>query len=97
MLPLRFTDEAAADLDAIADYTIEHFGVSQTETYQNGFDRAFGRLAQTPRLGSNQDHILPNLRRYVHEAHTIYYALRTTEIVIIRILGPGHDPIPHFG
>ena len=97
MLPIRLTDEAAADLNEIADFTIEHFGMPQAEKYQNGFDRAFGRLAQTPLLGSNQDHILPNLRRFVHEAHSIYYEIRATEIVIVRILGSGQDPTQQLG
>ena len=55
--------------------------------------KAFRFLAEYPFAGSDQSSIRAEMRRYVHEAHAIYYEVRSAEIVIARILGPGQDPL----
>jgi plasmid stabilization system protein ParE len=49
-----------------------------------------------PTIGSNQNHIKKNVRRQVYEFHSIYYRIDANAIFILRILGPGEDPLRHL-
>jgi hypothetical protein len=44
-------------------------------------------------IGNDQSPIKNNIRRHVHEFHSIYYRVDEDEILILRILGPGEDPL----
>jgi toxin ParE1/3/4 len=94
MLRYRLLREARNDLAAIADYTIERFGIDQARTYRDKLEQAFVLLSERPLIGSDQSHIKPGIRRFVHESHAIYYRIDidTDEIIIYRLLGPGQDP-----
>lgn len=92
----RLTEEAAADLDSLANYTIERFGRAQAARYSDGLFRAFDLLVVFPQLGSDQGHIEQGLRRHVHGSHAIYYVLQKDEVVIAALLGPGEDPLHRF-
>jgi toxin ParE1/3/4 len=37
-----------------------------------------------------------NVRRQVYESHSIYYHVDSNAIFILRILGPGEDPLRHI-
>jgi toxin ParE1/3/4 len=92
----RLTREADADLKAIADHTIEQFGVAQARKYSEALFKAFDTLAVFPLLGADQNQIEPNLRRFVHASHSIYYWVDDGEVVIVSLLGPGQDPMRRF-
>ena len=46
----RFSRRAALDLEAIAEYTIERFGVEQARGYRDDLSACFDRLADNARL-----------------------------------------------
>lgn len=96
MPELRFTQAAAEDLASIADYTIERHGVRQARSYRDRLFRAFDLIVERPFIGSNQSHVRSDTRRLVHESHGIYYEVGSTEILVLRILGPGQDPTRHL-
>ncbi|MDZ7769978.1 MAG: type II toxin-antitoxin system RelE/ParE family toxin [Woeseiaceae bacterium] len=81
------------DLDTIADYTVRRYGDQQAATYRDGLLQSFEAIARNPDIGSDQGHIKAAVRRYVHQLHTIYYRTARQEIIIMRILGPGQDPL----
>jgi len=93
MVHVRLLRAAEADLDAIAVYTVSRFGEQQAASYRDGLLQSFEAIARNPDIGSNQGHIKAALRRYVHQSHTIYYRTARQDIVIMRILGPGQDPL----
>ena len=93
MHKVRFTPEARADLDDIVLYTIDRYGLKQAREYRGGFEKLFSLLAEHRLMGSDQSGIQPNLRRIVHQSHTIYYRVAEHEVTIARILGPGQDPL----
>ncbi len=92
----RLSKRADRDLSVIADYTIQHFGIDQARIYRDGLFKAFEMIGAFPLIGSNQDRIMKNIRRHVHESHSIYYRTNANEIIISRILGPGEDPLRHL-
>jgi len=96
MANYRLSKLADKDLISIATYTIERFGVRQASLYRDGLFKAFEMVADFPLIGSDQSQIKNNIRRHVHEFHSIYYRVDVNEIFILRILGPGKDPLQHL-
>lgn len=93
MIKYRLLRAADVDLDAIAEYTIARHGVQQARAYRDRLMQAFESIAAHPEIGSDQGQILPGLRRFIHESHAIYYRVGQNEIVVMRLLGPGQDPL----
>jgi len=85
--------KAEKDIENIARYTIQTFGIKQARLYRDGLFKSFDMIAEFPLIGSNQSHIKKNIRRHVHEYHSIYYRVGKKEVTIYRILGPGEDPL----
>jgi toxin ParE1/3/4 len=92
MLEVRFSRAAEADFESIAGYTIERFGLEVSDGYRDSLLNAIDSLRRHPKLGTAQDHLLPKLRRLVHQRHGVYYRIRRNDIFVVRILGPGQDP-----
>ena len=86
---------AEADLAAIADYTIETFGIEQARRYRDGLMTAFQTLAETPRLGRDASHIRRGYRRFEHRSHTIFYRITGTGVRVMRVLHKSMDPERH--
>ena len=86
---------AEEDLSAIADYTIERFGIEQGRRYRDGLLTAFETLAESPRLGRDAPHIRRGYRRFEHRSHTIFYQVTDTGVRIMRILHRSMDPERH--
>jgi toxin ParE1/3/4 len=84
---------ADKDIGNIASYTIQRFGIRQAQIYKDGLFNAFEVISNSPYIGSDQSQIKKNIRRYVYESHAIYYRVDVNEVFILRILGPGEDPL----
>lgn len=95
MARYELTAAAEEDLAAIADYTIERFGIEQARRYRDSLLNAFESLAETPRLGRGAAHIRHGYRRFEHRSHTIYYRIMDPGIQIMRVLHKSMDPDRH--
>ncbi|WP_161990593.1 type II toxin-antitoxin system RelE/ParE family toxin [Candidatus Methylobacter oryzae] len=93
MANYRLSKLADKDLGNIACYTIQRFGIRQASLYRDGLFKAFEMISDFPLIGSDQSQIKKDIRRHVHESHSIYYRVDVDEILILRILGPGEDPL----
>jgi len=82
----HLTNRAVNDLFDIADFTIQSFGIGQARFYRDGLNNCFGILAENPRLGRSADELAPNLRRYEHQSHVVFYIPKDVGILIVRIL-----------
>lgn len=96
MADFRLSKHAEKDLSAIAAYTLQNFGLRQARRYRDGLFKTFEMITDFPLIGSDQSRIKKNVRRHVYESHAIYYRIDGTEIIILRILGPGEDPMQHL-
>jgi len=85
--------QAARDLEDIAEYSTRQFGVQQARIYGEGLLKAIERIAEYPLIGSDQSQVRAGLRRHVHAAHAIYYRVSGSRVIVLRILGPGQDPL----
>jgi len=96
MAEYRFTRRAAMDLEAIAEYTIERFGIDQARRYRDELAACFGQLTDHPGLGGRCEQLGPGLRRYEHRSHIVFYQAVGTDILIVRILHYRMDVRLHF-
>ncbi|MEO1020464.1 MAG: type II toxin-antitoxin system RelE/ParE family toxin [Pseudomonadota bacterium] len=90
---------AAADLEEIADYTIETFGIAQARRYREGLETCFRRLADNPHLGPPVDRLAPGLRRYAFQSHVVFYKSETKRpiwILVVRVLHKRRDVERHL-
>jgi toxin ParE1/3/4 len=81
----RLTPRAVADLDAIADYTIETWGLAQLETYLMGFNNRFQWLADNPLAGRERNDVHPGYRSCPEGSHIIFYIINDDWVDIIGI------------
>ena len=95
MAAYRLTRRAAADLDAIFEYTADQFGVEQARSYFQGLHACCERLAGSPRLGRSAESLAPGLRRYAFRSHVIFYLEESGSISIVRVLHERMDAPRH--
>jgi toxin ParE1/3/4 len=96
MLSYRLSKRAEKDLENIALYSIQIFGIKQARLYRDGLFKTFDLICEFPRIGSDQNRIKKNVCRQVYQSHSIYYRIDHKAIFILRILGPGADPLRHL-
>jgi toxin ParE1/3/4 len=92
----RLTPRALEDLDAIAAYTIEKWGVDQLETYLGALTNRFARLAENPLLGRDRSDIHPGYRSVPEGSHIVFYVVDGDFINIIGIPHKSTDVGPVF-
>jgi toxin ParE1/3/4 len=84
----RISPKATDDLEAIWLFSLQTWGLKQTETYIDAITSTFDFLAANPKIGPSCDHIRTGYRRHPIRRHMIYYRLTPDGIDIMRIL---HD------
>ena len=89
---LELSDAAAADLDAISQYTFETFGLEQADAYTSDLVSAMRRAARHPEAGVRSDLAPAGVRRLVSGRHVIYYRPTRRGVFILRILHVRMDP-----
>lgn len=91
----RLTPRAVADLDAIADYTIDQWGTDQLERYLGSLVRRFDWLCENPLAGRERNDVHPGYRSFPEGNHIVFYLISKDHIDIIGIphksmdVGPG--------
>lgn len=96
MAHYRLTAEAETDLQNIADYTFETFGLSQAETYGLGLRSCFDALVDNPRIGRDYGHVKDGIRRYEYQSHSVYYTITSFGILVLRVLHSRMDSGRHL-
>ena len=84
-IAVRLTPRALEDLDAIADYTIENWGLAQMGDYLHTLNNRFDWLAENPLAGHDRGDIHPGYRSFPQGSHIIFYLVSDDSIDIIGI------------
>jgi toxin ParE1/3/4 len=95
MADYRFSIRAATDLEAIAEYTIERFGIEQARLYREELKTCFQQLAENPNPGRRADQYVRGLRRYEHRSHIVFYTINAGDVLIVRVLHYRMDVTRH--
>ena len=96
MAEYRLSPRAQRDLDAIFDYTVEHWDLSQAMRYTDLIEAACADLAEAPQHGQDcADSRSGYLRRGI-ERHVIYFRPTSYGIAVVRILHQRMDAVRHL-
>lgn len=88
--------QAAADLDAIADYTVDRWGTDQAKVYLDALQARLTQLAYQPLLGRRRDELASGLLCFPFESHVVFYCATKFGIAVVRILHKRQDPLRHI-
>lgn len=83
----HLSEAADADLERIYEWGIDRFGMNAADQYYDGLLARFEKIAESPQLWPGVDHIRSGYRRSVYVAHSIYYRIEATGVLIVRVLG----------
>jgi toxin ParE1/3/4 len=89
--PWGLTPLAQADVDAIVDYTLEHWGEARMVTYVGDLERRFAALAAAPGLGRARPEIGEGIRSAPEGSHMIFYRRQGDRLEILRIIHQSMD------
>ncbi len=92
----RLSRLAAADIEEIAEYTIERFGIEQARRYRDGLKTCFDQLTKNPALGRRVEQLARGLKRFEHQSHVVFYVSEPENIFIVRVLHSCMDAPSHF-
>lgn len=77
---------AERDLEHIAAYTVDTFGIEQALVYRDGLIRSFDFLAENPKSARLREELKPPVRAYRFQSHLIFYDLLPDgSILILRV------------
>lgn len=91
MFKLSITPRAEFDLIGIWAFTCEAWGIDQADKYLDNMETGMKQLINYPLLGTNYDHVLHGYRRLQVEHHAVFYQVRESEILVIRVLHEDMD------
>jgi toxin ParE1/3/4 len=86
MAEYRLSPKAQRDLEAVIDYTVARWRLSQAVRYTDLIEVACANIAEAPSQAQNCAHIRPGYRRRNVEQHVIYFQPTSYGIAVIRIL-----------
>lgn len=88
----RLSSAAEEDLSDIYTYTFSEFGERRADAYFDTLQDCLERLAENPRLGMDVSFIRDGYFRFIHQRHSIYFRKLKSDILVVRVLGPGMSP-----
>ena len=86
----ELSKRARADIKNIARYTLENFGLAQTEEYLGGLYHSFELLTDNPKLGREWN---SGRRRYIYRMHQVFYRLSGDRVFITHIRHSSQNPL----
>lgn len=90
---LIFRKSAEADLEAIADYTLERWGARQCERYLDDLQALCQRLLSEPSLGRPYSRFL----RIEYVSHVVFFRREASgDVRVVRVLHKRMLPELHF-
>lgn len=96
MADYRLTPRALADLDAIADYSLQRWGRVRAERYLNGLTARMALLAETPSLGRDRSDVAAGYRSFPEGRHLVFYIEIENGIAILGVPHASMDVAAHF-
>lgn len=85
MTGFHITPRAARDLDAIARWTLRHWGAARMEDYLRRLDDRFHWLARNPQAGRARDDVRKGYRSFPEGQHVVFYLITVDTVAIIGI------------
>jgi toxin ParE1/3/4 len=93
---VKFSPTARRQLQEIARYTEEQWGISQSEVYLGYLYSAFDLLRSNPKKGKSRGELSENLSSVHVKKHVVFYKFKTNIVNIVAILHERMDPRLHI-
>ncbi len=81
-LNLIISDPANQDLERIADYLGENYGLNRSERFISEITERMKYIAQFPYIGRSRDNLLPNSRSLSYLQYLIFYQVNETFTIV---------------
>lgn len=94
--PIRLSNPAKKDLQLIADYTQQVWGMTQKRKYLALIRKSLQQLNQIGNVGIKRDDIVNGLYCFPVQKHIIFYRETEKEFIVIRILHSQMDTKKHL-
>ncbi|MEX2499757.1 MAG: type II toxin-antitoxin system RelE/ParE family toxin [Wenzhouxiangellaceae bacterium] len=96
MAEYRLSRRAAMDLEAIAEFTINRFGIGQARQYRDELKACFENLAENSAMGRRVEQLAKGLRRFEHGSHIVFYVPVDDGVLVVRVLHYRMDARRHL-
>jgi len=90
MKSLVFSPAAQSDMEAIWDYTVEHWGLDQADCYTDDIRDACHDLASSRRRGRPVD-VRPGYLKYPVGSHIVFFRDHGDQLEVVRVLHGSMD------
>lgn len=91
MLKVVYRPLAIAQLDSIANHTIEKWGSAQAKRYIADLRNGIEFAAEFPGIGSATHGLAEDYRKVRSGSHCVIYRYTKTELIVIRIIHERED------
>ena len=91
MVRYALSGKADADIEAIAEGSLQQWGLTRAEKYILGLHETFQMLVDFPDLGRDVGHIRPGYRKIETASHSVFYRKTEEGVLIVRILHQSMD------
>ncbi len=88
--------KADADLEAIAAYSLEQWGLARAERYMLALHRTFEMLAEFPDIGRDASGLWLGYRKMETANHSVFYRKTAQGVLIVRVLHQRMDHERHL-
>ncbi|MCB0501118.1 MAG: type II toxin-antitoxin system RelE/ParE family toxin [Bacteroidetes bacterium] len=96
MAKYELSKKAKSDVEDIADYTIENWGIKQSKEYLVGLYECFEILLDNQSIGRDASEFSSGLHKFTFKSHIIFYQSEGNDILIVRILHHSRDYLSHL-
>jgi len=87
---------AKADLKALYQYGIRHWGQAQSDRYLSSLKERIWSLLDHPLIGSERPELLTGIRSLPIDSHVLFYRVTASRVEVIRVLHGRQDPSSHL-
>lgn len=87
MARYRLSRIADQKIESIYEYSILRFGEAQADSYFLGLHDLFDLLAGNPLMGQEEPDLGDGIRRFLYEAHIIFYRPMSDGVLILDLKG----------
>lgn len=90
------TPDAQSDLIGIRRFTLQEWGIGQSQEYLSGIQQTLHLLSETPSLGKARPDVGQGVHCFPYRSHVIYYMTHEQNLVVIGVLHKRMVPSNHL-
>ncbi|WP_275358385.1 type II toxin-antitoxin system RelE/ParE family toxin [Xenorhabdus bovienii] len=96
MSTYHLTPDAQSDLIKIRRFTVQQWGLAQSQKYLSELRKTISLLAETPSLGKSRPEVGTNVLSFPHVSHVIYYVVHKRQLLVFGVLHKNMVPLDHL-